>query len=591
MTKRKIQILVAASAVLALITTLAVALGRPRRPDTARAVVRIVLEHHAGTGFFVRGPDELAYVVTAHHVIESGEPILVEQTFETGDAPPYVVAYPEVEVVAFDADVDLAVLRLKNVRADRFAGLALARAPVKDEAVLAYGFPDSALSKSATLMSKPGKVLGLVKFPAYDRVTGSVIRQDVADGVLISSDIEPGFSGGPICNDDGEVIGVAVTKDLIHRGQNGAVSVTALRQLLATVTTDKQHAPPAASDVKALLSRIETEYLMLPIERRAATREQDYVSANDLPRIDDLIDEIRRLGANTIADPTSHLSGPALLGVTLMRLPGRPLETYLARSTQEAIQHCELRERNLRQYFGGVAPSADDRSAQTRCAALAFRPLVWDMTALALQWEGKPRDITVVKIEPVDTHVYRAQVRFADLDHVVEVWLASDGGRLRLKLFDQGGQLAGLSATRTVTASAFAGTWHRSEARMPRKFGSVEADVDSAETLVISVATDGTITARHTIHRHVYASRGWLPCGRAHLDLALEQRFSGTIGSGSVVAFRQEEPRAFGADMLRCRQAFTYSPDRAIVLKLVGDKLLMHRTDGMAFPETAELAR
>ena len=587
--RRTLRIVIA-GAVLAIASLVVLAFARTHHVDPGRAVVRIVLKKHAGTGFFVRGPDDLAYVVTAHHVVESGEPILVEQTFE-GDTP-YVIAYPQVEVVAFDADLDLAILRLENVRADRFAALDLARVPAKDEAVLAYGFPESALAKTATMMSKPGKILGLVKFPAYDRVTGSVVRQDAVDGVLVSSDIEPGFSGGPICNERGQVIGVAVTKDTIHRGQNGAVSVTAVRQLMASVVPAKQHAMPTPGDVKALLSRIETEYLMLPIERRAATREQDYVSANDMPRIEDLIDEIRRLGANTIADPTSHLSGPALLGITLMRLPGRPLETYLARSTQEAIQGCELRERNLRQFFGGVAPSADDRSAQARCAALAFRPLVWDMTALALQWEGKPRELSVVKIEPVDAHAYRASVRFADLDHIVEVWLSSDGGRLRLELFDNNGQLAGLTATRTVAASAFAGTWHRREARTPHKVGAGEADVDSDETLVVSVATDGTVSARHTIRRHVYANRGWLPCGRGtRLDLGLEQRFTGSITSGSVVAFRQGEPSAYGADMLRCHQALTYAPDRAIVLKLVGDKLLMHRTDGNAFPETAELER
>ena len=178
-------------------------------------------------------------MVTAYHVVDSGEPILVERTIEVAAGASYVEAYPDVEVVAFDADQDLAVLRLANVRADHFTVLPLADAPVKDEAVLSYGFPDSSLSKAASMMSKPGKVLSLVKFPAYDRKTGTVIRENAVDGLLISADIEPGFSGGPTCDERGAVVGVNVTKDLVHRGQNGAVSVTAVTELLSHVKPAK----------------------------------------------------------------------------------------------------------------------------------------------------------------------------------------------------------------------------------------------------------------------------------------------------------------------------------------------------------------
>ncbi|HEY3805579.1 MAG TPA: serine protease [Kofleriaceae bacterium] len=560
-------------------------------------IVRVMLKTRSGTGFFVAGPDELAYVVTAYHVIDSGEPILIERTIEVGAGKPYVEAYPDVEVVAFDADSDLAVLRLDNVRADHFTTLQLADAPVKDEAVLSYGFPASSLSKTASMMSKPGKILSLVKFPVIDRETGTVIRDDAVDGLLVSSDIEAGFSGGPTCDARGNVVGINVTKDLVHRGQNGAVSVTALSQLLARVTPAKTPTEPTPAAIAKLLTRIETEYLLLPIEARSLAREQEFVSDNDRPRLEQLITEIRKLDHDTVKDPGTQLSGQAMLGIALMRLPGRPLETYTTRSTRERLQQCELRERGLEEFFGSLGlpdhGAAETEATRARCAQVAFRPLVWDLTALALEWEGKVRDVSVVKVEAVDAGEYRAQVRFANLDHLVDVWLATDGGRLRLKLFDKDGRPAGLSAGRAVRASAFEGTWHRTEPRTARSFGkNFDADVDTMETVAVSVATDGVVSVTHDMRRHIYENRGRLPCGSgAKLDLGFEQIFSGLLDNGSVVAARQGDAKAIGTDMWRCGSALTYDPDRVIVLKLVEGKLEMYRTNGVEFPEVAEFER
>jgi S1-C subfamily serine protease len=599
--RRQLVIAAAAAAVLAVVVA-AVALAALRGSATdaspARGVVQVVLKGQRGTGFFVRGPDELAYVVTAYHVVDSGEPILVERTIDVAAGASYVEAYPDVEVVAFDADEDLAVLRLANVRADHFAMLSLADAPVKDESVLSYGFPDSSLAKAASMMSKPGKVLSLVKFPAYDRKTGTVVRENAVDGLLISAEIEPGFSGGPTCDERGAVVGVNVTKDLVHRGQNGAVSVTAVADLLSRVKPAKDRDAPTAADVKALLARIETEYLLLPIERRSFVRVQDYVSDGDLPRLEELVTEIRKLDNDTVKDPKTQLSGQALLGVALMRLPGRALETYMARSSREALRQCERGDRGLDKFFGPLAPPREAIAPEppgAHCDVLAFRPLAWDLTALALQWEGKPRDITVVKVDTVDddAHVYRASVRLADLDHLVEFWLATDGGRLRLKLFDNTGRPAGLAGTRTVPASALSGTWHRTEPRTARNFGKdFDADVDTAETLAISIATDNVVSVTHDLRRHIYENRGRLPCGTgAKIDLGIEQVFTGVLDGGSVVAWRQGSAKPIGADMWSCGRALTYEPDRVTVLKLVGGKLEMYRTDGVAFPEVAEFER
>ena len=112
----------------------------------AAGVVRIVYATHAGTGFFVKGPDAAAYLVTANHVVDSGERMLVERTVTGSGGHHWTEAFPDAEVVAFDADADLAVVRLQGVTADHFTSLKLAAEPVADEAILSYGFPASSLA-------------------------------------------------------------------------------------------------------------------------------------------------------------------------------------------------------------------------------------------------------------------------------------------------------------------------------------------------------------------------------------------------------------------------------------------------------------
>ncbi len=585
---------------LGIVVAIVVARRMAARGGAAAGVVRIVLSTHAGTGFFVQGPDASAYVVTADHVVDSGERVLVERTVTGSGGRHWTEAYPEAQVVAFDADADLAVIRLDGVTSDHFTSLRLAAEPVADEAILSYGYPASSLASQSGLVSKPGKVLSLVKFPVVDRRTGEITRSDAVDGLLISSEIEPGFSGGPTVNERGEVVGVNVTKDTVHRAQNGAVSVAALKVLLAQVHPRAEVKDPDATEVKALLSKIQAEYLLLPVERRSSAREQDYVSAADLPRLEELIGTLRHLEDNTARDEHTKLSGQATLGVVLARLPGRPLETYTDLSTRKALADCELRARSLREFFGALVPHGGDAdalagAADARCGALAFRPLVWDLTALALRWEGKERAVTVGKVECVDPerHVYRASTRLEGIDHVVDVWLATDGGRLRLKVFDNEGRPAGLSLVQDAPASQFSGSWHRSEPRAAHDFGNgVDADTTTDETLVVSIGTDDTATITHQLKRRVFFTGRRRPaCGGMTLDLGLEQSFSGTLHDGAIVAFRQKPAKSLGADMARCWSLFTYAPDQVAVLKRVGDKLLMYRTDGLAFPEAAEFDR
>src|SRR5262249_52142119 len=123
-------------------------------------------------------------------------------------------------------------------------------------------YPGSSLAKHAGLVSKDGKILSLVMFPAYDDRYSRVLRENAVDGLLVSTDIEPGFSGGPTVDDGGHVVGINVTKDHAHVGQNGAVSVVALQKLLAEVKPASDAADPKPAEVVALLKRLQSEYLL-----------------------------------------------------------------------------------------------------------------------------------------------------------------------------------------------------------------------------------------------------------------------------------------------------------------------------------------
>ena len=182
---------------------IAMIVGGGDAPQVKDALVRVSTPSNTGTGFLINGPDEYIYVATANHIVDRGERVLIERDVAISDKKHYVEAYPETEIVATDPDADLAIIRVKNVEAKRFARLPLAKEPVKDAKIFSYGYPGSSLAKHAGLVSKDGKILSLVRFPAYDDRYARVMRENAVEGLLVSTDIEPGFSGGPTTNQAG----------------------------------------------------------------------------------------------------------------------------------------------------------------------------------------------------------------------------------------------------------------------------------------------------------------------------------------------------------------------------------------------------
>ena len=563
------------------------------------ALVRITTPTGAGTGFLIDGPDEYTYVATANHLVDRGERVLVERDVNISAKRAYVEAYPETEIVASDGDADLAIIRIKNVDARRFHRLALAKEPVKDAKIFSFGYPGSSLVKHAGLVSKDGKVLSLVMFPAYDERYARVLRENAVDGLLVSTDIEPGFSGGPTVNEAGEVVGINVTKDRAHVGQNGAVSVIALRNLLAKVKPASDRAEPKAADIVALLKRVQSEYLLLPVDERSRVRETEFLAASDLPALRQFVNEIRREERNTDNAFISklHLSGQAALGMYFARLPGNLLETYRAPATRTAISTCALANQRLTSFLGDLDASVGKRRSQPivdTCDELGVRPLAWDLAAATLQWDGKEKEYTVSKLDRMDDdgRIYRASVRISGAANLIEVWIGVEQGQPRLKLFDTMENLYAIDSPRTVASSALQGTWSM---KRPRVTDAVDkdAEVESEETLSISIGEEHKVSILYTVMQHLYMAgkrAAVFRCnGKRTMEVGLAQSFTGTLENGVVIGVPEKAADNVGGDAEPC--GARHHPDQIVAVKLVGDQLYLYHTDGSAYPETVQLTK
>jgi S1-C subfamily serine protease len=161
----------------------------------------------SGSGFLMKVDGKTGYVVTNHHVVAPPQGAAAEFTvtlvFWSGTTKEKAV---QAEVVASDKSRDLAVLKVSHFK-DLPEPIDLTKKPKLSETMTVYiiGFP-------------LGEVLATNKgFPEITFGKGSVssIRHDDADDVAvvqIDGELNPGNSGGPVVDTNGELVGVAAAK-------------------------------------------------------------------------------------------------------------------------------------------------------------------------------------------------------------------------------------------------------------------------------------------------------------------------------------------------------------------------------------------
>ena len=176
-----------------------------------------------GTGFFIT---EDGYLITNDHVVRGVKHIKVRQQSENYDA----------DVIKTDQVADLALLKVKG---DKFSPLPLLTS--KDislgDSVFTIGFPNVDLQ-------------GIEPKFTDGRISSLAGLHDDPSEYQVSVPVQPGNSGGPLINSDGQVVGVIVARindfavlrssGSIPQNINYAIKASVLRDFLKSAE-DKSH--------------------------------------------------------------------------------------------------------------------------------------------------------------------------------------------------------------------------------------------------------------------------------------------------------------------------------------------------------------
>ena len=195
------------------------ATGRPEKSvrelvnDIGEGVVQVRTPSGLGSGFFLNADGHL---ITNFHVIEGETKISVE-VYHLRKGQLDRKSYKDIRIIAMNKFADLALLKVEDKEAPRFAAVALGASDALQvgERVFAIGSP-----------------LGLER-TVTEGIVSTKSRQLGGDLYLqTSAQINPGNSGGPLFNLRGDVIGVTNMKLTAGEGLGFAIPVEQVKWFL-----------------------------------------------------------------------------------------------------------------------------------------------------------------------------------------------------------------------------------------------------------------------------------------------------------------------------------------------------------------------
>ena len=161
----------------------------------------------SGTGFVYKQDGNTYYLLTNYHVIEDGNHVTV--TFTDG-------SIVETEIVGFDKYQDIAVLSIESKEEYQVAEIGNNEETRVGDTAFAVGAPlDNAYSWTVTRGIISGKDR-MVEVSLDSSNTSDYVMKTLQTDAAINS----GNSGGPLCNANGEVIGITSLK-LVSDGVEG----------------------------------------------------------------------------------------------------------------------------------------------------------------------------------------------------------------------------------------------------------------------------------------------------------------------------------------------------------------------------------
>ncbi len=365
--------------------------------------------------------------------------------------------------------------------------------------------------------------------------------------------------------------------------------VTAVQKLFASL---KPFAPPKPQDLEVILKSIQDQQLMLSVDDRS--KAFAILARSDLPHLRAMLNELRILEQDSFerdVGANAKISGRALLGILLARLPGHSLETFYSSSTQDAVRKCETVTRGIRRFLGEIE-SADSPRDESGCAKLALRPLAWDLAAVTLEWSGTPREYTVTQVDEVDSEakIFRASVRMSGIPSLVPIHFGWEAGQFRVKLFDKTGRLFALDGPRNAIGRDFEGTW---TAKQPRhaNAGTPGVEAESDHKLVVSISGSDAVSIgeEFRVARFSATKGGRFAC--SHTGSMVnegKQTLTGKLQNGIVSGGAGQTSFTWN----QCVACGLCTPAaKLFVLKLHNGRLLLHETDGKNPVVVTEFAR
>lgn len=253
-------------------TLVAVALGSPAAADevakavferVSPSVVSITDVESFGSGIVVNRSGQ---IVTNLHVVQAGLPLRVTAWVEV-DGQRVVRTFDDVVVTAAHAQYDAALLQVKAPEGVRF--IAMSRSPrpfATGDACYAIGNPAGEGGEALTNTITRG-VIG-----AAERTIGGLPY------IQTSAQVNPGNSGGALCNAAGEVVGIVTFKVEQSEGLGFAISIA------ATETAGFRRVPPPIPS-PVLLNLRATELTGLAQQVRGRDREAVLLEALNCYRL------------------------------------------------------------------------------------------------------------------------------------------------------------------------------------------------------------------------------------------------------------------------------------------------------------------
>lgn len=176
------------------------------------------IQNSQGSAFLL----ENGYLVTNAHVVGDSSEVYVQF------AQDQVVSG---EIVGVDRYTDLAVIK-PNEKPGNISGLSFAESATVGESVFAVGAPSGFESTATT---------GIIS--GTERSVQSLVPQySIPDMVQVDSALNPGNSGGPIVNEDGEVVAVAQSRQGDNLGFG--VSYRLTEKITQSLIEDGNHTHP-----------------------------------------------------------------------------------------------------------------------------------------------------------------------------------------------------------------------------------------------------------------------------------------------------------------------------------------------------------